>query len=312
MRVTNSMLVNNMISNIGRNMVRMEDYQRKLATGKKIAVPSDDPVVAARALKLRTDVSQIEQYRRNVDDAMSWMEITESAISNIGEILQRVRELAVQAGNSTLTQEDTEKTAEEIEPLKGQLVKIGNSTYAGRYIFSGFKTDTKLLNEDGTFNIDVASTESIIYEVGVSDSININVLGGELFNHGGVATETQPAQLITVMNEFIAALKSGDKTTICDPNEELPDGDSILDKLDSEMNNLLAIRASIGARYNRLELTSDRLGNNKLNFTKLMSENEDVDQAENIMLLKSEENVYKASLSGGAKIIQTSLVDFLR
>lgn len=312
MRVTNTMLINNMISNIGKNMRRMEGYQRKLATGKKIAVPSDDPIVAARALKLRTDVSQLEQYKRNAEDAVSWLEITESALNNIGEILQRVRELAVQAGNSTMTTEDTQKTAEEVEQLKGQLIKIANSTYAGRYIFSGFKTDTKLLDDDGNFVVEVEDTESIIYEVGISDSININVLGGELFNHGEEVIVGQPAKLITMMNEFIAALKSGDKIAICDPNDDLPEGESILEKLDDEMNNLLAIRASVGARYNRLELTIDRLDINKFNFTKLMSENEDIDQAENIMLLKSEENVYKASLAGGARIIQTSLVDFLR
>ncbi len=307
MRVTNNMLINNMISNIGKNMSRMETYQKRLATGKKISVPSDDPIVAARALKLRTDVSQIEQYKRNVDDALSWLEITESALNNIGEILQRIRELAVQASNSTMTDDDTEKTAEEVAQLKDQLILISNSTYAGRYIFSGFKTDTKLINDDGAFAITVEDTESIIYEVGVSDSININVLGGQLFNNGGEAVTGNKAYLIDIMDKFVAALKSGDKSAIS--NSE---GDSIIDKIDNQMNNLLAIRASVGARYNRLELTADRLDTNRLNFTKLMSENEDVDQAENIMLLKNEENIYRASLAGGSRIIQTSLVDFLR
>jgi len=307
MRVTNNMLINNMISNIGKNMSRMETYQKRLATGKKISVPSDDPIVAARALKLRTDVSQIEQYKRNVDDALSWLEITESALNNIGEILQRIRELAVQASNSTMTDDDTEKTAEEVAQLKDQLILISNSTYAGRYIFSGFKTDTKLINDDGTFAITVEDTESIIYEVGVSDSININVLGGQLFNNGGEAVTGNKAYLIDIMDQFVAALKSGDKSAIS--NSE---GDSIIDKIDNQMNNLLAIRASVGARYNRLELTAVRLDTNRLNFTKLMSENEDVDQAENIMLLKNEENIYRASLAGGSRIIQTSLVDFLR
>ena len=295
------MLVNNMINHIGRNLTRMESYQKKLATGKKISVPSDDPVVAARALKLRTDVSQIKQHSTNVDDAMSWLEITESSLSNVGEILQRSRELAVQGSSSTATADDTEKIAQEVEQLKGQLVQIGNATYAGRYIFSGFKTDTKLINDDGTFAIDVDNTESIMYEIGVSDNININVMGGQLFNDGGTATTGSTGRLIQNISDFEAALNAGDKSLIS----------NAIANFDDDINNLLAIRASVGARYNRLELTSDRLENDKLNFTELMSENEDVDQAENIMLLQSEENVYKASLSGGAKIIQTSLVDFL-
>lgn len=302
MRITNSMLVNNMISNLGKNLSRMESYQQKLATGKKISVPSDDPVVAARALKLRTDVSQIEQYKKNVKDAMSWLEVTESAIADVGDILQRARELAVQASNGATTPEDTKKICEEVKQLKTQLVNLGNATYAGRQIFSGFKTNQKLLNDDGSFAIDVDNTEGIIYQIGVADSININVTGGDFFNSGNTATTGTFGTIFEDMNNFITALDSGDYAVI----------DETIGKIDMQQNNLLRIRADIGARYNRLELTNNRLGNDGLNFTKLMSENEDIDQAENIMLLKSEENVYRASLAGGARIIQPSLVDFLR
>jgi len=175
MRITNNMIVNNMINNIGKNLARMDKYQQMLATGKKITVPSDDPVVAARALKLRTDVAQIEQYKTNVQDAMSWLEITESAVANVGDILQRARELAVQASSGTTTEEDTKKIKQEVEQLKNQLIKIANSTYAGRYIFSGFKTNTRLMDDDGYFTMDVANSEAIIYQIGISDSININV-----------------------------------------------------------------------------------------------------------------------------------------
>jgi flagellar hook-associated protein 3 FlgL len=296
------MIVNNMINHIGKNLARMDKYQQMLATGKKITVPSDDPVVAARALKLRTDVAQIEQYKTNVKDAISWLEITESALRNVGDILQRARELAVQASSGTATEEDTRKIQQEVEQLRNQLIKLGNSTYAGRYIFSGFKTNTKLLNDDGTFAIDVANTEEIIYQIGISDNININVTGGDLFNAGSDATAPLKGKLFEDFDNYIAALNSGDHSLISDA----------ITAIDENFSHLLRIRADVGARYNRLELTSDRLDIDSLNFIKLMSENEDVDQAENILLLKSEENVYRASLSGGARIIQTSLVDFLR
>ena len=151
MRVTNRMLINNMVNNIGSNLRRMEKYQNRLTTGKKINVPSDDPVVAARALKLRTDVSRLKQYDRNVKDAMSWMEITESALGNMTEIFHRARVLAVQGANGPTTPEDTQKIAEEVKQLKHQLIQVGNSTYSGRHIFSGFKTDQKLFDEDGNF-----------------------------------------------------------------------------------------------------------------------------------------------------------------
>lgn len=305
MRVTNRMLINNMINNIGGNLRRMEKYQNRLSTGKKINVPSDDPVVAARALKLRTDVSRLEQYDRNVKDALSWMEITESSLANITDILHRARVLAVQGANGTTTPEDTQKIEEEVKQLKHQLIQVANSTYSGRYIFSGFKTDQKLLNEDGSFAIEVINdVEKIVYEVDIGDDIRINLTGRDVFNNGGDATalDPNPPLMIELFNQFIAALNVGDHSTV----------GGLLDDIDEHMDNITRVRADVGARYNRLELTENRLSKNIYNFTKLMSENEDIDQAENIMLLKSEENVYQASLAGGARIIQPSLMDFLR
>ena len=416
MRITNNMLVNNMMNNIGNNLSRMDKYQQQLATGKKIVVPSDDPVVAARALKLRTDVSEVQQYKRNSTDAQSWMDITESAIGNVNDVLQRSRELAVEGSSSSLTPDDSKKIEQEISQLKNQLVNLGNSTYAGRYIFSGYKTDTKLLNDDGTFAINVNNTESIKFEIGLGDDININVPGGELFNNGasamgntnGVTTGDADVASLTISapnngldlnvdgdvfsisitpdtysdmnalaaeiqtqigankqaatsnvtvsavgnrlkfqsgsqgNSSLVMINSGTSTaaanlglttttqtngTTATKGQLMQDFDdyiSALDKgdykgvgdmigrLDIDISNMLRVRSDVGARQNRLDLTSNRLDNDNTNFTKLMSDNEDVDMAETIMNLTNEENVYRASLAGGAKVIQPSLVDFLR
>jgi flagellar hook-associated protein 3 FlgL len=302
MRITNNMLINNMINYIGNNMNNLSKYQNQLATGKKIQVPSDDPVVAARALKLRTDVSEVEQYQRNLKDAQSWLEITEDTLAKMGDILQRARELAVEGANGTSTPEDTQKIMEEIIQLRAQFIQMSNSTYAGRYIFSGFKTNAKLLNDDGTFAIDVGKSEAIRYEIGIGDDININVTGGELFEDGADATAGSTGKLIQDFDNFISALNAGDHVAIS----------SIIADLDAGINNLLRIRADVGARINRLELTSNRLDSDYVNFTKLMSDNEDVDMAEAIINLMNEENVYRASLSGGARIIMPTLVDFLK
>ena len=309
MRITNNMLINNMVNYIGNNLTRMNKYQSQLATGKKIQVPSDDPVVAARALKLRTDVAEIDQYKKNVRDAQSWLDMTEDSLANMGEVLQRVRELTVKGSNGTNTTDDMQKINAEVKQLRTQLIQLGNATYAGRYIFSGYKTDKKLLNDDGTFAINVSTnTENIKYEIGIGDDININVAGGDLFNNGGDAVFPAPpavpvtGTLISDLDTLVTALDGGDHATV----------GNMLTNIDNDINNILRIRADVGARSNRLELTANRLDNDTTNFTKLMSENEDVDMAETIINLQNEENVYKASLSGGAKIIQPSLVDFLR
>jgi len=296
-----------MVNYIGNNLSRMEKYQYQLATGKKIQVPSDDPVVAARALKLRTDVSEIKQYKRNAEDALSWLEMTEDALAKIGDIFQRARELANQAANGTNTADDTTKISEEVKQLKIQLVHLANSTYAGRYIFSGYKTNQKLINDDesdpdfGKFMIDVKNSENIKYEIGVGDDIIVNVAGGDLFNNGNDASAGTVCDFIQNFDDFISYLQAGDHQAISD----------MISKFDDNINNLLRVRADVGARTNRIELTINRIESDVLNFTKLMSINEDVDEAETIMYLKSEENVYRASLAGGARIIMPSLVDFL-
>lgn len=306
MRITNNMLINNMINYIGNNLTRMNKYQSQLATGKKIQVPSDDPVVAARALKLRTDVAEIAQYQRNIKDAKSWMDITESVLSDIGDIIQRARELAVASDGGAENEEDLKATAKEIMQLRTQLIKLGNSTYAGRYIFSGYKTDMKFLRDDGTFDIAVDNNvENIKYEIGIGDDININVVGGDLFNNGNSVADIDigtTGKLIQDFTDLVNALESADYDTIR----------GLVSELDDDLNNLLRVRADVGARINRLELTANRLLNDNTNFTKLMSENENVDMTDTIMNLKNEENVYRASLAGGARIIMPSLIDFLK
>lgn len=304
MRITNNMLINNMVGYIESNQARMEKYQYQFAKGKKIMVPSDDPVVAARALKLRTDVAEIEQYKKNVQDATSWLELTEDALAKVGDILHKARELAVDGANGAVkTPDDLKKIKAEVEQLRNQMIQMGNTTYSGRYIFSGYKTDKKLLNDDGTFALDVKTSDEIIkFEIGVGDDLNVNVPGGDLFNSGGDATKGAKGKLIQDFDNYIAALDAGDSAAVS----------GILKDLDDDMETVLRIRADIGARTNRLKLTSNRLEADNLNFTKLMSLNEDVDEAEVIMNLKNEENVYRASLAAGARIIMPTLMDFLR
>ena len=302
MRITNNMLINNVLLNVSNNLNRTQKYQSQLATGKKITMPSDDPIVASKALKLRTDVAEILQYRRNCDDATSWMDITEATLNQIGEVIHRLREISVQAANGTNTEDDIEKIRTEAEELKTQLIHLANTTYAGRHIFSGFKTDKPLLDEEGKFNFDIRNTEQIKFEIGIGDDINVNVPGGDLFHRGTDGEEDAKCFLVDTLDKVISAMESGDQAQIS----------SLLGEIDIEIDNLLRVRAGLGARMNRVELSSNRLDDDNVNFTRLMSLNEDVDMAEAIMNLNNEMNVYQASLATSAKVIQQSLVDYLR
>lgn len=302
MRITNNMLIGNMMLSLSNNLTRTQKYQYQLATGKKIKLPSDDPIVASKALKLRTDVSEIEQYKRNTDDAISWMDITEATMVQITEVVHRMREITNQAANGTNTPDDLQKIKAEAEQLRRQLIDLGNATYAGRYIFSGYKTDKPLFDDNGNFIIDIENSEQIKFEIGIGDDINVNVTGSDLFNSGTDAVNGDKSSFVDVFDRVITAVDSDDKAELS----------SLLGDIDVQMNNLLRVEAGLGARMNRVKLTANRLDDDFVSFTNLMSKNEDVDIAEAIMNLQNEANVYQASLATSAKVIQPSLVDFLK
>ena len=187
MRITNGMLINNMMSNLNSNLNRMSKYNDQGASGRKFDKPSDDPIGMAKSLKLYTDVSRIEQYERNLRDADAWMQTTENALSEMGEIIQRTREISVSVANGTNTQTDSKAIAQEVKQLKEQMIKLGNTRHAGRSIFTGHKTNDDLfkVGEDGKvkYNIDVAKGDVSVYNVGISEDMEVNIVGSKIFGN---------------------------------------------------------------------------------------------------------------------------------
>ena len=311
MRVTNNMLVNNMVYNLNQNLKKLEKLQYQLATGKKFRVPSDDPIGASKSLKFNTDISKLEQYERNVKDALSWMSDTEAALGEIGEVLKRAKELTVDAANGTKTTEDLNKIREEIDQLKEHLIQIANTTYAGRHVFSGYKTDQELLDENGNYkiNLELLDDEAEIFEynVGISEKVKVNTLGGKVFgdydgDYTGKVSEGQKPHLIEMFENLSDALE------VNDPDEI----QKSLTNLDNAMEQVLSVRAEVGAKMNRLELTEKKLGVQIVSVKELLSYNEDVGIAEAFMNINVAQNVYVSSLMTGARIIQPTLVEFLR
>ncbi|MDR1000521.1 MAG: flagellar hook-associated protein FlgL [Clostridiales bacterium] len=179
MRITNMMMANTMLLNISRNMRYVDNLYTQIATAKKIQVPSDDPITAARALKFRSAVSDTGQFQRNASQALAWMNITESAYNNVVGIVRSIRDRCVQAANGTLTAEDRQAISAQVKQMFGQIAAEMNVTYAGRYTFSGYRTDEPPVLDRSTpagFNInqsfspdDVEVTKS--YQKPVSGSL---------------------------------------------------------------------------------------------------------------------------------------------
>lgn len=145
MRVTNRMVAGNSLRNLQTSTHRMDSLIMQLTSGQKIQRASEDPVVAVRALKLRNTVSQLEQYKgKNIKDAESWMELTENSITSISNYIEYMSGYCTQGSTDSFNQENRHAVAETIRAYKDMIYAEGNSTFAGRYIFSGYKTDSSL------------------------------------------------------------------------------------------------------------------------------------------------------------------------
>ncbi|MCR5120081.1 MAG: hypothetical protein K6B44_10760 [Lachnospiraceae bacterium] len=145
MRITNKVMQNNSLKNINNNKVLQDELNTQLATGKKIARPSEDPVVAIRALRLRTDVSQVNQYyEKNIPDAKSWLALTESSIQTTISVVKDIVEQCEKGSSDQLTTSDRQTIIDSLKALRDEIYKTGDSDYAGRYVFTGYRTDTSL------------------------------------------------------------------------------------------------------------------------------------------------------------------------
>ncbi|QST01977.1 flagellar hook-associated protein FlgL [Pontibacillus sp. ALD_SL1] len=292
MRVTQSMLTNNMLSNMSKSYEQMGKYQEQLSTGKKISRPSDDPVVAMKGMNYRTQLTEIEQFQRNIGEVHNWMDNSDAALDKTTKALQRLRELAVQASNDTYETGERENIAEEVKQLRDHLKEMANTKVNNKYIFNGKNTTEPPVTvdqADGSLKKEF-NTAEVNIEVSAGTKLNVNVDGSKVF--GG--------NLFSDIDEFVSNLSSGDNL------------DQSIAKMDENINNVVNTRADLGARMNRVELVEDRLSSQEVMANRILSDNEDAELEKVITKLKTQESIHRAALSVGARIIQPTLMDFLR
>ena len=151
MRITNKIIQNNAITNINGNKILEDKLNTQLATGSKVNRPSDDPVVAIRALRLRGNLSEVNQfYKKNVPDAQSWLKITESAIDTAIRVITDMYNDCTTGSVGFKTAEDRQKILENMKGLRDEIYAIGNAETAGRYVFTGYRTNVSLAFEKDT------------------------------------------------------------------------------------------------------------------------------------------------------------------
>lgn len=331
MRITNQMMSKSFLRDLGRNQNYMKKINDQLTSGKEIRRPSDNPFKVARSMQLNRDIGANTQYNENIKDTTNWLDTTDTALEQLGNSFQRFRELMISAGNAAYGSDEKKAIKDEMNEKVNEISQILNSSFDGKYIFGGTKVNSKpvassrnietknnyinLSGNDGEVlsldNLD----ESVQNQINMIDKkLNVEISQGVTMEYSVSATDIlmfkdKKGGSVNVM-ELLKGIT--DDIDSANPDNSSKVTNEYLKSMDETITNLLKIRAEVGAKQNRMEAAGDQNDEQNFNLTDILSQTEDIDFAEKNIQATVAQSVYMASLQVSAKIIQPSLLDFLR
>lgn len=294
MRITNKVLTRTYLANLNRNLENMSKLQNQQASGKELRRPSDSPFYVSRSIELNSSINRNSQYLRNIQDAQGWLKTTDVALEQIGNSLLRLNEIVNAAVNGTNSDTQLEAYKQEAIQVISGIAQSGNANYNGKYIFGGYSTTTPPFTDNGGGNVDSAgpSTEEIKREIAPGVVVGINVTADDI-NLGTPGSD--------LLKRIVDNLQPGHSAELS----------NLIGDIDDARDNILNLRAEIGAKMNRMDSAEKRNEEESYNMTEVLAPIEDIDVAEKAMQVNVAEAVYQASLMTGAKILQPTLLDFL-
>ena len=300
MRITDKILQNNFIANLTFSSERLFDAETKVLTNKRVNKPSDDPVGALTSLTIRTRISELNQYQRNIGRSKTMLQNTENSVSQLVEIFQRLTTLTVQGASDSYGPSDKLSIASEVDQLVEQIFNLANNRSESIYTFAGTRNDVAPYqaerNAAGEI-VNVSTTGSageISSLIGEKITIKVNINGEDLFESGQDLLEI--------------AIKIRDDLRI-NATDELSED---LNGLNDASEKIYNTQSMLGSRLNRIEAADTRAYNDIISFTEFLSDIEDIDAPEAIMDYQLELLTLQASLQAGARLLHPKLVDFLR
>lgn len=293
MRISHEVIVSSTMRRLQNRLSTFADTQRQLATGKQFGVASEDVSGMNVSLTLRSELRAIDQANRNVDDGQSRVDVADSKLQQMLVAIRRARDLALR-GSNTVQQSERDALATEVSSLRDQLLQIANSSYLGQGTFSGFASGDAVTNVAGVWTY-TGDTGEVKRRIGEDEVVTVNVNGNDAF---GFASGTD---VFTALDDLEASLTAGNGANI---------SSAIVD-MDSANNEILTGLAQLGSVGSALEVTNSRLLEQELVLRTQQSEIEDVDIAEAIMELQTQEVALQATLGAMSRALQPSLMDYL-
>ncbi|MCG8587849.1 MAG: flagellar hook-associated protein FlgL [Proteobacteria bacterium] len=312
MRVTNSILYRDSLSNVSDQRARLARLQEQASTGLKLNRPSDDPTAARAATLLRAGIEAISQYQENLNRTRARINAVEGALADTFDVLSRTRELSVQAANGTLDADSRRIIAVEVESLHDRLLSLSNTQSSGAHVFAGYASASAPFVASGPF-VDGLPSPTVSFvgdtteiEVDVDEGVQVQVtLNGERVflgdGDGNGAPDPGLEDLFDLLADLRDALVANDQVAVA----------GTLDRLDRAQAQINQERTRIGSSDAKAALFEDRLARRKLTLESNLSNVQDADSVEVFSELVRQEATLQASLETAARVLQPTLLDFL-
>lgn len=299
-RVTHMSAQRNVLANMQQNLSAMVKLQEQGSSGKLIGKVSDDPAKAADSLSMRRDQKATEQFVRNAEDGRSWLNLADSALSTTSGLLLRARDLVVQGSNTgTMNPAAREALAAEIDGIKSALLDQANTKYLGRSIFAGTSGAPAAFSTDDYAFTGVPGS-SVERRTSAAVTIRVDTDGASVFGANTTDPDDPNYSVFQLMDDISGALRAGQ-----DPQQAL-------NQIDVRHAQITTQAAAVGSRTNQIERALETATNTTATLKNDVAGIENIDLAQTIMDLKLQEVAYTASLNASARVLQPTLLDYLR
>ena len=318
MRITNTAMVRSHLYDTQQNLSRMNKINEQINSGKVVNRVSDDPHKAIRIMNMNNEIRYTEKYNYNIDETVGWMNNTDASLENFGNLLKDVKDNIIKVGNGTYSQEEIKAINAEMNEKIKEIADTLNTTHGGKYMFGGSNVDEapiKLIeNPDGTVKLEInknSNTDDLKADISDGTSIDYNVSVGEIFKVKGENGNTvNLLDEVNKLSELMNDIANGDEQDATKAKEELLG--NVKGNIDKLYNHALDERTSLGVRVSTAEKIKELNDENILNMKSILSLDQDVDHVEKFIELKSAELVYQASIQVGTKLIQPTILDYMR
>jgi len=309
MRITNGMIARHTKNYIQDGMQRLARTQEMMSTGKQIIRLSDDPTSLSQVLDVRSNIEMNKQYMRNIQDGLSYLYGTDTALGTAGDLLKKALEYAIQGANGTLAPADMAAIGEQIDKMIDEMKDIANTTVGGKYIFAGTDNQRPPFARSGDIITYNGNLNQVYREILDQASYAIDV--------PAVSTDVNNPGLFGIYDASTSEVSGGVFETLFELRDNLKNGNAAglqqsIEDLNNQIDHLLRYRVQVGARTNHFESVRDQLQDQEVRLNQVISILEDVDVARTSVDLAQQHLAYQSSLAAGAQILNVTLLDFLK